>query len=379
MLVDFSQTDGRTLGTFWLPYTDEIRRAALGLQVPAHDELHRASMLANSLAQCFAEAVEKLLASTGHRPEQIAAIGCHGQTVRHQPGQGYSIQLNNPALLAELTRISVIADFPQPRPCGRGQGAPLVPAFHAATFAHPGEHRVVLNIGGIANLTDLNPGQAVRGFDCGPGNMLLDAWTEKQLGQRYDRDGKWAASGKPVRRLLESLLAEEYFAAPPPKSCGRDEFNLAWLEHRLGSGEDAKDVQATLLELSAVSIANAISRWCGTPRTLLACGGGVQLRTDGTPAPTDGLLSRRSHGFDGPACRLGRGSCLCLAGTANTAGLIGESPRRHGSTGNAHTGCDLPALKTKRRRKHPAPTVSRKPLRRRTRNRSRKYCSRWGS
>ena len=275
VLVDFSQPNARTLGAFWLPYSDEIRRAALGLQVSSQNELHRSSMLANALARCYAEAVQKLLASTDHLPEQVAAIGCHGQTVRHQPGQGYSIQLNNPALLAELTRISVIADFRSRDLAAGGQGAPLVPAFHAATFADPGEHRVVLNIGGIANLTDLNPGQAVRGFDCGPGNMLLDAWTEKQLGQRYDRDGKWAASGKPVRRLLESLLAEEYFAAPPPKSCGRDEFNLAWLEHRLGSGEDAKDVQATLLELSAVSIANAISRWCGTPRTLLACGGGV--------------------------------------------------------------------------------------------------------
>jgi anhydro-N-acetylmuramic acid kinase len=274
-LVDFSQSTPRTLGTHWAAFPDEIRREALALQAPSENELHRAARLANALAQCYAESVGKLLAATGHLPEQVSAIGCHGQTVRHQPGQGYTIQLNNPALLAELSGIAVVADFRSRDIAAGGQGAPLVPAFHAAAFSHPVVHRVVLNLGGIANLTDLNPGKPLRGFDCGPGNLLLDAWTEKQLGQRYDRDGKWAASGKPVRRLLESLLAEEYFAASPPKSCGRDEFNLPWLERRLGSGEDAKDVQATLLELSAVSIADAISRWCGTPRTLLVCGGGV--------------------------------------------------------------------------------------------------------
>ena len=275
VLVDFSQPCPTTLGTCWLAYPDEIRRAALDLQTPADNELHRTATLANSLAQCYAEAVRTLLSATGHRPAQVAAVGCHGQTVRHQPSQGYTIQLNNPALLAELTGIPVIADFRSRDIAAGGQGAPLVPAFHAAVFAHPSEHRVVLNLGGIANVTDLNPGRPVRGFDCGPGNLLLDAWAEKHLGQRYDKDGQWADKGKPIPHLLDRLFADRYFAMPPPKSCGRDEFNLAWLEGRLAANDEARDVQATLLELTAMSVAEAIARWCGKPQTALACGGGT--------------------------------------------------------------------------------------------------------
>lgn len=274
-LVDFSLPRPRTLGTCWLAYPDPIRDEALALQAPTGNELHRAARLANSLARSYAAAVSGLLASTGHDSGQIAAIGCHGQTVRHQPGQGYTIQLNNPALLAELAGIPVVADFRSRDIAAGGQGAPLVPAFHAAAFADPVEHRVVLNLGGIANLTDLNPGKAVRGFDCGPGNLLLDAWAERHLGQRYDKDGEWATSGKPIARLLQALLADNYFAAPPPKSCGRDEFNLAWLERHLAEDDRAEDVQASLLELTATSVASAISRWCGTPHTVLVCGGGA--------------------------------------------------------------------------------------------------------
>ncbi len=278
-LVDFSPPSPRTVGTFWLAYPDEVRRAALDLQAPAGNELHRAALLANNLVQSYAEAVHTLLAATDHRPEQIAAIGCHGQTVRHQPSQGYTIQLNNPALLAELTGIPVVADFRSRDIAAGGQGAPLVPAFHAAAFAHPDEHRVVLNLGGIANLTDLNPGKAVRGFDCGPGNLLLDVWAEKHLGQRYDKDGAWASSGKPIARLLDALLADNYFAAPPPKSCGRDEFNLAWLERHVADDDLAQDVQASLVELTAASVVRAISVWCGNPSTVLVCGGGAHNKT----------------------------------------------------------------------------------------------------
>ena len=275
VLVDFSQPIPSTLGTLWLGYPDEVRREALDLQAPGNNELHRAALLANTLARCYADAVLKLLANTARRPEQIAAIGCHGQTVRHQPGQGYTLQLNSPALLAELTGIPVVADFRSRDIAAGGQGAPLVPAFHAAVFADPNEHRVVLNLGGIANLTDLAPGKPVRGFDCGPGNMLLDAWAEKHLGQRYDSGGQWAAGGTPISRLLEVLLADPYFCAQPPKSCGRDEFNLTWLNRHLAASDNAQDVQASLLELTAATVTNAISRWCGRPQRVLVCGGGV--------------------------------------------------------------------------------------------------------
>ena len=273
-LVDFSVTPFRTRLARWTPFLPEIRSQALALQVAGENELHRSAILANQLAACYANAVKNLLAEAGLTAAQIAAIGCHGQTVRHQPACGYSLQLNNPALLAELSGIPVVADFRSRDIAAGGQGAPLVPAYHAAVFGDSDEHRVIVNIGGIANLTNLQPGVPVSGFDCGPGNMLLDAWIEHHEGNTYDRDGRWAASGKVLPELLDALLGLPFLSAPPPKSCGRDEFNLAWLERHLRDGQKPEDVQATLLEFTAVSIAEAVARWCGKPRRLLVCGGG---------------------------------------------------------------------------------------------------------
>ncbi len=276
VLVDFSETPPRTLATFWLPYPAEIRRQALQLQASGEDEMRRAAMLANELAGCYAAAVREVLSGAGVDAAQVAAIGCHGQTIRHQPAAGYTIQLNNPALLAELTGIAVVADFRSRDIAAGGQGAPLVPAFHAAVFGNPGRHRVIVNLGGIANLTDLNPGQPVRGFDCGPGNLLMDAWIERHQGQRYDEGGHWASQGEVLPDLLQHLLADPFFAADPPKSCGRDEFNSAWLETRLAGSERAEDVQATLLELTAASVSAAIGRCCGSPQEVFVCGGGAR-------------------------------------------------------------------------------------------------------
>lgn len=276
VLVDFSQPAPRTLATFWLPYPDDIRRQALDLQAAGPDEIHRAALLANALARCYAEAVRELLAAAGIDAAQVSAIGCHGQTIRHRPGAGYTIQLNNPALLAELTGIAVVADFRSRDIAAGGQGAPLVPAFHAAVFGDPLRHRVILNIGGIANLTDLAPERPVRGFDCGPGNLLLDAWIERHQGRRYDEGGLWATQGKVLPPLLQRLLEDPFFDASPPKSCGRDEFNMDWLEQRLAGSERPEDVQATLLELTAASASAAIGRWCGRPQEIYVCGGGAR-------------------------------------------------------------------------------------------------------
>jgi len=276
VLVDFSGDRPRTLATFWMPYSTAIRQQALQLQTAQRDEIRSAALLANELARCYAEAVRQLLAKSGADPARIAAIGCHGQTIRHQPAAGYSVQLNNPALLAELAGISVVADFRSRDIAAGGQGAPLVPAFHAAVFSDSARHRVILNIGGIANLTDLNPGKAVRGFDCGPGNLLLDAWIERHLGLRYDEAGDWAGRGRVLPELLRSLLADAFFGISPPKSCGRDEFNLPWIEDRLAGSERPEDVQATLLELTAQSATQAILRWCGKPAELFVCGGGLR-------------------------------------------------------------------------------------------------------
>ena len=293
VLVDFSENPPRTLSTFWLPYPAGIRRQALQLQASGEDEMRRAAMLANELAGCYAAAVRELLVGAGVDAAQVAAIGCHGQTIRHQPAAGYSLQLNNPALLAELTGIAVVADFRSRDIAAGGQGAPLVPAFHAAVFGDPELHRVILNLGGIANLTDLNPGKAVRGFDCGPGNLLMDAWVERHHGRRYDESGHWASQGKVLPDLLQHLLADPFFAADPPKSCGRDEFNSAWLETRLGGDERPEDVQATLLELTAVSSSAAIGRWCGSPQEVFVCGGGARNQA---------LMTRLQQHL--PACRV---------------------------------------------------------------------------
>jgi anhydro-N-acetylmuramic acid kinase len=279
VLVDFSKSPPLTLASFCLPYSDGIRRQALQLQATGQDEIHAAALLANELAHCYADAVREVLVRAGVDAAQVAAVGCHGQTIRHQPATGYSVQLNNPALLAELSGIAVVADFRSRDIAAGGQGAPLVPAFHAGVFGDPARHRVILNIGGIANLTDLNPGKPVRGFDCGPGNLLMDAWIERHQGQRYDNAGAWAAQGRVLPELLQGLLGDAFFAASPPKSCGRDEFNMAWLETRLVGCARPEDVQATLLELTAASAIQAVRRWCGSPAELFVCGGGARNQT----------------------------------------------------------------------------------------------------
>jgi len=293
VLADFSGNQPQTLATFWQPYSTAIRQQALALQTPQDNEIHCAALFANELARCYADAVGHLLAKARIDAGLVAAIGCHGQTVRHQPAAGYTVQLNNPALLAELTGITVVADFRSRDIAAGGQGAPLVPAFHAATFGDTTRHRVILNLGGIANLTDLNPVRSVRGFDCGPGNLLMDAWIERHQGLRYDDGGQWAMQGQVLPELLRSLLTDGFFAASPPKSCGREEFNLAWLEHHLAGGERPEDVQATLLELGAISVTEAIGRWCGHPGELFVCGGGARNQA---------LMARLQHHLAG--CRV---------------------------------------------------------------------------
>ncbi len=293
VLVDLTDNLPRTRATFWLPYSPAIRGQALQLQAPGNDEIGVAALLSNQLATCYAQAVRELLATAGTSPAQVAAIGCHGQTIRHQPAARYTVQLNNPALLAELTGITVVADFRSRDIAAGGQGAPLVPAFHAAVFGDPRQHRVILNIGGIANLTDLKPHAPVRGFDCGPGNILMDAWIERHQGLRYDAAGNWATQGQLLAGLLGRLSADTYFSAGPPKSCGRDEFNMAWLESHLAGDEAPADVQATLLELSALAAARAVEQWCGHPDAMFVCGGG---------AHNDALMARLQQLL--PNCRI---------------------------------------------------------------------------
>ena len=286
----------QTLATHYVPFDAPLRAELLALQAANGNEIERGALAANQLARAYAAAVRALLASAQVNAAEVEAIGAHGQTVRHRPEQGFTIQLNNPALLSELTGITVVADFRSRDIAAGGQGAPLVPAFHQAVFGVPGRgpcavpggsgdgtpegavgaDRVIVNIGGIANLTHLPQTGPVTGFDTGPGNALMDLWTQRHLNQAYDAGGVWAATGCVLPALLERFLAEPYFRQAPPKSTGRDLFHAAWLEQRLAGSEAAADVQATLCELTARSIADAVNALAGSSNAeAFVCGGGA--------------------------------------------------------------------------------------------------------
>jgi anhydro-N-acetylmuramic acid kinase len=264
------------------PFSPTLRAALMALQASGPNELHRSALAANAVARAYADVVAQLLRADGApATRSVRAIGAHGQTVRHQPGLhdgcGYTVQLLNGALLAELSGIDVVCDLRSRDVAAGGQGAPLVPMFHQGVFGGDGQARAIVNIGGIANLTVLRPGQPPRGFDCGPGNALMDHWIEQHQGQTYDADGAWAAQGQSDPDLLARLLDEPYFRLPAPKSTGRDLFRPAWLAPRLAaSGQLASaDVQATLCELTARAIADDVRREATDASELLVCGGGA--------------------------------------------------------------------------------------------------------
>ncbi|PLC43989.1 anhydro-N-acetylmuramic acid kinase [Ralstonia pickettii] len=288
VLADFSGEHPAVLADAYVPFSPELRQRFLDLQHAGHDEIHREALAANALAAVYAECVAKLLAAAGLVARDVRAIGAHGQTIRHQPGAhdgiGYTRQSQHPAVLAERTGIDVVADFRSRDIAAGGQGAPLVPAVHRALFGLPDAWRVVCNIGGIANLTVLPPQasdarDAVLGFDCGPGNALMDYWVHTHRDTRYDADGAWARTGRIDETLLARLKAEPFFAAPPPKSTGRDLFNPAWLQQTLGDALNAarpEDVQATLLALTADTITDAVRAHAPQAESLLICGGGAR-------------------------------------------------------------------------------------------------------
>ncbi|WP_137937364.1 anhydro-N-acetylmuramic acid kinase [Chitinivorax sp. B] len=278
-LVDFASGQPQLLGTHYIPYPATLVDALLAIHHSGQDELHRAAMLANQLSQHYAEAVHGLLNKTKRTAGDIVAIGNHGQTIRHRPELGYTLQLGNHALLAELTQIDVIADFRSRDIAAGGQGAPLVPAFHQGVFAKAGETRAVLNIGGIANLTLLAANGSVKGFDTGPGNLLMNAWIQQHQQQPYDANGTWAAQGQVIPALLDAMLVHRYFHSPLPKSTGRDLFNMAWLQQQGADQYSPVDVQATLLALTAHSIVHSLKLHAPDCTTLYVCGGGAHNAT----------------------------------------------------------------------------------------------------
>ena len=290
------------------PFPASLRNELLALNAEGPNELHRAALAGNALAREYAAVVASLLAASGLAAADIVAIGAHGQTVRHRPGAfdgtGYTLQLNNPALLAEACGIDVVADLRSRDVAAGGQGAPLVPAFHKAVFGRADGPVGILNLGGIANLTVVDPSAPTIGFDCGPANALMDEWSERHTGRTFDADGAWAASGSVLPELLDAMLDDAYFTLGLPKSTGRDHFNEAWLQGHLaalqaessgsaalddvataaaGTGAVAtvsspSDVQATLAELTAQSCAEAVARWAPGIQELLVCGGGALNR-----------------------------------------------------------------------------------------------------
>lgn len=279
VLVDIAPDGALSLrGHVHRPFADELRDELLALNLPGTDELHRASLAACGLARAYAAVVDALLRGASVGPTEVRALGAHGQTVRHRPDAGYTRQLLDGALLAEATGIDVVCDLRSRDVAAGGQGAPLVPAFHAAVFGRAGEPRAVLNLGGISNLTLLQSGRPVTGFDCGPANALLDGWCQRHRGTPFDDDGRWAAGGRVDEALLATLLAEPYFDLAPPKSTGRDLFHLGWLEARLAArpGLAAVDVQATLAALTVESVARALERHAPASAALFVCGGGAR-------------------------------------------------------------------------------------------------------
>lgn len=271
-----------------VPLPDALRESLLALGRPGGDDLDVLGETDAALGEFIGRAALAFLTDSGRTPQDITALGSHGQTVRHRPGADhpFTLQLGDPSRIAEITGLTTVADFRRRDMAAGGQGAPLVPPFHDALFRTPGEHRAVLNIGGIGNFTLLpaDPAAAITGFDTGPGNALMDDWIHHSRRESYDAEGAWAASGTVDDALLQRLLADPYLALPPPKSTGREHFNLAWLHDALQSHLDTApavsdaDVQATLCAFTAETVARALSAWGIDTQRVLVCGGGRHNR-----------------------------------------------------------------------------------------------------
>ncbi len=307
VVADLACRPPRLLAARLLPFPDDLRADLLALCHPGRDNLDRLGHSDVQLAELIADGLNHLLADSGIAPERVTALGSHGQTVRHRPEQPhpFTLQIGDPNLIAERTGITVVADFRRRDMAAGGQGAPLVPAFHAAQFTSS-NHRAVVNIGGMANITLLPADQpaAASGFDTGPGNVLLDAWAGRHLGQPVDTDGAWARQARPDPALLEALLADPYFARPPPKSTGREYFNLDWLDSHMVRAAAPAAVQATLTELTAQTIATGIRSGTGKAvREVLVCGGGrrngLLMERLTAALPEMKVSTTDSHGLDG--------------------------------------------------------------------------------
>ena len=281
-LVEFSSATALTVvDTLFVPYSAQQQSDLFKLFTSGNHEIDAMGQLCRSLGSFSATAVNNLIQKAGLLSEDISAIGSHGQTIRHRPElqPPFTLQIGDPNTIAHNTGITTIADFRRRDIAAGGQGAPLAPAFHQAIFHNNSENRVIINIGGIANITWVPNDKNIlcTGFDTGPGNGLLDLWCKKNSGQNFDNQGEWAKTGTPIESLLQELLAFQYFDSPPPKSTGKEQFNEEWLNSYLEPYRTNKpeDIQATLLELTVISLKNAINVYCGKATNLYVCGGGA--------------------------------------------------------------------------------------------------------
>ena len=277
-LTSFSDSSQRTelIAATCFPFPADLRSELLALCRPGADEIHRSGLAAQRWARLAAQGVNDVLQQQGIPASRIKAIGSHGQTIRHHPESGFSVQIGAPALLAELCGIEVITDFRSRDLAAGGEGAPLVPAFHEWLLHDPQQTRALINIGGFANLTLLSPNGSVNGFDSGPGNVLMDYWIQQHKGLTFDCNGDWARTGHILPDLLKQMLRDNYFTRPAPKSTGREYFHAEWLAPHLAERCDApEDVQRTLLELTARTIADALHASSSRVDGAYICGGGA--------------------------------------------------------------------------------------------------------
>ena len=263
------------------PLSPDLRQQLLELTMSGEDEIEKLAIAEPAFARESAKAVEQLLALTTIQPENITAIGSHGQTIRHRPEKGYTLQIGDPSLIAELTNITVVGDFRRRDIAAGGQGAPLVTAFHKAAFSSPDENRVITNVGGMANISILSSHQPVTGFDTGPGNVLMDQWCMTHQKIPYDKGGAWAATAQFNQSLLDCFMADSFFKLPRPKSTGRELFNPVWLNAILDDFRnlDPSVIQATLCRMTAKSIADAILKHAPETAAVFLCGGGAHNKT----------------------------------------------------------------------------------------------------
>jgi len=274
VLINIEKNKIKLIGSSHKPYPKKMSEDLILIQLPTHNDLELSIQLGLLHAKMTSSIINGMIKKLNIKARDVSCIGYHGQTIRHQPNNNFSLQIGNAHWLAENTKITVIADFRNRDIVAGGRGAPLVPGFHQQVFASPKKNRVIVNIGGISNLTYLKMNGEMIGFDCGPGNILLDQWIQKNKNKNYDNQGQWATKGVIIPSLLSSLLKEPFFIKKPPKSTGRDLFNLQWLEEFLTAHESPVDVQRTLLELSAISISSSIKKHCQKAHEIFLCGGG---------------------------------------------------------------------------------------------------------